>query len=47
MDLTFIRQGYKNKGLDKEDLNADPFIQFESWFEEAKEEEPIPTAMSL
>ena len=47
MDLTFIRQGYKNKGLDKEDLNTDPYIQFESWFEEAKEEEPIPTAMSL
>ena len=47
MDLTFIRQGYKNKGLDKEDLNADPIVQFESWFEEAKKAEPIPTAMSL
>ena len=47
MDLTFIRQGYKNMGLDKEDLNADPIIQFESWFEEAKKVEPIPTAMSL
>ena len=47
MDLTFIRQGYKNKGLDKEDLNTDPVIQFESWFKEAKKSEPIPTAMSL
>jgi len=47
MDLTFIRQGYKNKGLDKEDLNADPIVQFESWFEEAKKVEPLPTAMSL
>ena len=47
MDLTFIRQGYKDKGLEKEDLNADPIIQFESWFEEAKKMEPIPTAMSL
>ncbi len=47
MDLTFIRQGYTNKGLDKEDLNADPFFQFESWLEKAKEKEPIPTAMSL
>ena len=47
MDLTFIRQGYEDKGLDKEDLNADPFLQFEYWFEEAKEKEPIPTAMSL
>ena len=47
MDLTFIRQGYKNKGQDKEDLNADPIVQFESWFEEAKKAEPLPTAMSL
>ena len=45
--MTFIRQGYKDKGLDKEDLNIDPVIQFESWFEEAKKSEPIPTAMSL
>ena len=47
MDLTFIRQGYEDKGRDKEDLNADPIIQFESWFKEAKKSEPIPTAMSL
>ena len=47
MDLTFIRQGYEDKSLDKEDLNADPIIQFESWFEDAKKLEPIPTAMSL
>ena len=45
--MTFIRQGYEDKSLDKEDLNADPIIQFESWFEEAKKLEPIPTAMSL
>ena len=45
--MTFIRQGYEDKGLDKEDLNADPIIQFESWFKEAKKSEPIPTAMSL
>ena len=47
MDLTFIRQEYEDKGLDKEDLNADPFLQFESWLEKAKEKESIPTAMSL
>ena len=47
MDLTFIRQGYKDKGLEKEDLNADPIIQFKSWFEDAKKSEQIPTAMSL
>ena len=45
--MTFIRQGYEDNGLDKEDLNSDPIIQFESWFEEAKKLEPIPTAMSL
>ena len=47
MDLTFIRQGYEDKSLDKEDLNVDPIIQFESWYQEAKKAEPIPTAMSL
>ena len=47
MDLTFIRQGYNNNGLDKEDLHADPIVQFETWFEQVKEAEPIPTAMSL
>ena len=47
MDLTFIRQGYKDKGLNIEDLNANPIFQFESWFEDAKKSEPIPTAMSL
>ena len=47
MDMTFIRQGYEDKGLDKEDLNSDPFLQFESWLEKAKEKEPIPTAMIL
>ena len=47
MDLSFIRQGYKNKNLEKDDFNSDPIIQFKLWFEEAKESEPIPTAMSL
>ena len=45
--MTFIRQAYKDKSLDKEDLNTDPIIQFKSWFEEAKKLEPIPTAMCL
>ena len=47
MDLTFIRQGYKDNDLGKEDLHADPIVQFETWFEQVKEAEPIPTAMSL
>jgi len=47
MDLTFMRQGYRNEGLTKEQLSSDPFLQFEAWFEDANEAEPIPNAMSL
>ena len=47
MDLTFMRQGYRNEGLAKEQLSLDPFLQFETWFEDANEAEPIPNAMSL
>ena len=47
MDLTFMRQGYQNEGLSKEELSPDPFLQFEAWFKEANETEPIPNAMSL
>ena len=47
MDLTFIRQGYEDIGLTKEQLNSDPVLQFEAWFKEANEAEPIPNAMSL
>ena len=47
MDLTFMRQGYAKGGLTKEQLNSNPFLQFEAWFEEANDAEPIPNAMSL
>ena len=47
MDLTFMRQGYQNEGLTKEQLSPDPFLQFEAWFKEANVAEPIPNAMSL
>ena len=47
MDLTFMRQGYQNEGLTKEQLSPDPFLQFEAWFSEANNSEPIPNAMSL
>jgi len=47
MDLTFIRQGYEDVGLTREQLNSDPCLQFEAWFKEADEVEPIPNAMSL
>ena len=47
MDLSFMRQGYENGGLTKEQLNIDPFLQFEAWFEKAQTAESIPNAMSL
>ncbi len=47
MDLTFKRQGYQNEGLTREQLSPDPFLEFEAWFKEANEAEPIPNAMSL
>ena len=47
MDLTFIRQGYEDVGLTREQLNSDPVLQFEAWFKEANEAEPISNAMSL
>jgi len=47
MDLTFMRQGYQNEGLTKEQLSPNPFLQFEAWFSEANNSEPIPNAMSL
>ena len=47
MDLTFMRQGYENRGLTKKQLNTDPFLQFEAWFDEANTKDPIPNAMSL
>ena len=47
MDLKFMRQGYQNEGLTKEQLNSNPFLQFETWFKDANEVEPIPNAMSL
>lgn len=42
-----MRQGYDNAGLTRENLNPDPIKQFEAWFQDATEAEPIPNAMSL
>ena len=37
-----------NKGLDKSDLDPNPFVQFDKWFKSATQaEERIPNAMSL
>ena len=47
MDITFMRQTYKDVSLDRDNLDSDPFNQFELWFGEADQAEPIPNAMSL
>lgn len=48
LDITALRQEYKLKMLNKKDLDADPIIQFGTWFEEATfAQEFEPNAMSL
>jgi pyridoxamine 5'-phosphate oxidase len=48
MDISELRKNYSKDGLSKEDLNKDPFKQFELWFNQAiKMEINEPNAMSL
>lgn len=48
MDLSDFRKEYSSRGLRREDLLADPFLQFESWFRQATELGiHEPNAMSL
>ena len=48
MDLSHHRHEFLQKGLRHSDLNADPFKQFEYWFQQAEQENVIePSAMSL
>ena len=48
MDLGELRRSYSRAGLRREDLDADPIHQFESWFDEAsKAELAEPNAMVL
>jgi pyridoxamine-phosphate oxidase len=43
-----LREDYKKNKLDKKDLQADPFVQFEQWFEEARQAGLYePNAMNL
>ncbi len=37
MDLAAFRRNYTKGGLRRRDLNADPFVQFETWFKQALE----------
>ena len=48
MDLSDFRKEYSDRGLHREDLNADPMNQFESWFQQAIDLKlHEPNAMSL
>ena len=48
MDLGDLRREYTRKGLGRNDLQPDPFKQFERWFQEACNTDlPEPNAMSL
>lgn len=48
MDLGELRKNYTQAGLTEEDLNINPYKQFELWFNQAQEAEIIePNAMSL
>lgn len=48
MDLAKIRREYVRPELRKEDLDADPIVQFRCWLEDALATDPLePTAMVL
>ena len=48
MDLYALREEYTRQGLQREDLKADPTLQFEHWFNQALQgEAAAPNAMSL
>lgn len=48
MDLSHHRNEFLKKGLRRDDLDADPFAQFELWFKQAEQENITePSAMSL
>ena len=38
---------HQHPGLDRGDLNADPFVQFSEWFDRAAEVSPMPEAMAI
>ena len=42
-----MRQTYKDVSLDRDKLDSDPFNQFELWFGEADQGEPIPNLLVL
>jgi len=48
MDISDLRREYMFAGLSRADLDADPVMQFEKWFKEAKDNQlNTPNALSL
>jgi pyridoxamine 5'-phosphate oxidase len=48
MDIGDMRRDFESEGLDREHLNDDPVIQFQTWFEDARNAGILePNAMSL
>jgi pyridoxamine 5'-phosphate oxidase len=47
MSLADIRREYQGEPLDEGRSDANPFTQFSTWFEQVRQVEPDPTAMTL
>ncbi len=48
MSIAALRREYMGESLDEADVAADPFTQFQRWFDEAlRAELPLPNAMTL
>lgn len=48
LNIEDLRRDYQSHSLDLEDLHADPFVQFQTWFEEAQRAQILePNAMVL
>ena len=48
VDLNSLRQEFASNGITRAELNDNPFIQFESWMDEATQAGlTLPNAMSL
>jgi len=47
MSLADLRREYLGQPLSESESDADPFVQFARWFEQARETEGDPTAMAL
>jgi pyridoxamine 5'-phosphate oxidase len=48
LSIAALRRDYRGESLNESDLAADPFTQFQRWFDEAlRAELPMPNAMTL